>query len=80
MSLGSHTRAMADLSDGELVASFQGGNGDALEVLIDRYRVFVRTKAYFLVGADADYIEQERLIGLFKAARDFRPERQTPSY
>src|SRR5690349_22145270 len=31
---------------------------------------------YFLVGGDADDIEQEALIGLYKAARDFRPEHQ----
>jgi RNA polymerase sporulation-specific sigma factor len=78
MSLGRSTRAMADLSDEELVARFQGGNGNALEILIDRYRGFRRAKAYFLVGADADDIEQERLIGLFKAARDYRREHRTP--
>ena len=51
---------------------------DALDVLLERYRRFARAKArgYFLVGGDSDDIEQEALIGLYKAARDFRPERQ----
>jgi RNA polymerase sporulation-specific sigma factor len=42
-------------------------------------RRFARSKArtYFLVGADADDVEQEGLIGLFKAARDFRADRQS---
>ncbi|MGH9188018.1 MAG: RNA polymerase sporulation sigma factor SigH, partial [Acidimicrobiales bacterium] len=31
-------------------------------------------RGYFLVGGDADDIEQEALIGLYKAVRDFRDE------
>jgi RNA polymerase sporulation-specific sigma factor len=63
-------------TDIELVALSQRGCDDALAALIERYRRFVRAKArgYFLVGADRDDVEQEALIGLFKAARDFRPE------
>ena len=47
--------------------------------MITRYRRFARAKArsYFLVGADSDDVEQEALIGLYKAARDFRPEHQS---
>jgi RNA polymerase sporulation-specific sigma factor len=32
-------------------------------------------RAFFLAGADANDVEQEGLIALFKAARDFRPDR-----
>jgi RNA polymerase sporulation-specific sigma factor len=72
-------RPAADTPDDELVARFHGGDGCALDVLLQRYRRFARAKArtYFLVGADADDIEQEGLIGLYKAARDFRPDRQS---
>ena len=72
------SRLASDLPDIELAARFQGGDRLALEALIDRYRRFARAKSrgYFLVGGDADDIEQEALIGLYKAARDFRPERQ----
>ncbi|HEX4539384.1 MAG TPA: RNA polymerase sporulation sigma factor SigH [Acidimicrobiales bacterium] len=68
-----------DCPDDELVARFHAGDGCALNVLLQRYRRFARAKArtYFLVGADADDIEQEGLIGLYKAARDFRPDRQS---
>ena len=47
-------------------------------MVITRYRRFARAKArsYFLVGGDGDDVEQEALIGLYKAARDFRPEHQ----
>ena len=70
--------ATADLTDEDLAARFQSGDGAALEALIERYRRFARSKAraYFLVGADADDVEQEGLIGLFKAARDYRPDRE----
>jgi RNA polymerase sporulation-specific sigma factor len=67
-----------ECSDDDLVARFQGGDELAVKVLLDRYRRFARAKArgYFLVGADSDDIEQEGLIGLYKAARDYRPDRQ----
>ena len=70
--------ALVQLTDVELVAQAQQGCSDSLVALIDRYRRFARAKArgYFLVGADADDVEQEALIGLYKAARDFRPEHQ----
>jgi RNA polymerase sporulation-specific sigma factor len=69
------TCVLTDLADTELAARFQEGDHLALEALIDRYRRFARAKSrgYFLVGGDADDIEQEALIGLYKAARDFRP-------
>ncbi|HLI54856.1 MAG TPA: RNA polymerase sporulation sigma factor SigH [Acidimicrobiales bacterium] len=70
---------LVELDDEELVRLFQSGEGSALDVLLQRYRRFARakTRTYFLVGADADDIEQEGLIGLYKAARDFRPDRQS---
>ncbi len=68
-----------ELTDEELAARFQDGDGDALDLLVQRYRRFLRVKSrsYFLVGADADDIEQEGLIGLYKAARDYRSDRQS---
>ena len=70
--------ASSDLTDDLLVARYRSGDGDALDVLLERYRRFVRAKArgYFLVGADFDDIEQEGMIGLYKAVRDFRDDRQ----
>ena len=79
MKTRSDLAVLPDLTDLELVARFQGGCQDALQVVITRYRRFARAKArsYFLVGADSDDVEQEALIGLYKAARDFRPEHQS---
>jgi len=69
---------LTDLPDDALAARFQGGDHRALDALLARYRRFARSKSrgYFLVGGDADDIEQEALIGLYKAARDFRSEHQ----
>ncbi|MCA1697027.1 MAG: RNA polymerase sporulation sigma factor SigH [Actinobacteria bacterium] len=68
-----------DFSDDDLVTLFQQGHLEAVELLLERYRRFARAKArgYFLIGADFDDIEQEGMIGLFKAVRDFRPDRES---
>lgn len=75
--MGSRPSTQTSVSDQELAARFQQGDRRALDTLLDRYRRFARAKGrgYFLVGGDSDDIEQEALIGLYKAARDFRPER-----
>ncbi len=67
------------VTDDHLVALFRQGDDAALDLLFERYRRFARSKArtYFLVGADCDDIEQEGMIGLFKAVRDYRPDRQS---
>ncbi len=78
MSVSSEVLRLIDLDDDVLAARFQDGDSHALTVLLERYRRFARAKArgYFLIGADNDDVEQEGLIGLYKAARDFRPDRQ----
>jgi RNA polymerase sporulation-specific sigma factor len=68
----------SDLADEALVFRYRDGDASALDAILERYRRFVRAKArgYFLVGADFDDIEQEGMIGLYKAVRDFRDDRQ----
>jgi RNA polymerase sporulation-specific sigma factor len=70
--------AGARLADEELVARYRAGEPEALDLLLHRYRRFARAKArgYFLVGADSDDIEQEGMIGLYKAVRDYRADRE----
>jgi RNA polymerase sporulation-specific sigma factor len=78
MSVSSDVLSLVDLEDDALVARFQRGDSMALTILLQRYRRFARAKArgYFLIGADDDDVEQEGMIGLYKAARDFRSDRQ----
>ena len=68
--------AIDALTDDELAAMAQAGDSRAQQELISRYRRFVRGKArsYFFVGADAEDVEQEGLIGLYKAIRDYRSD------
>ncbi|HCG98311.1 MAG: RNA polymerase factor sigma-70 [Candidatus Aquicultor primus] len=66
------------LSDPQLVVTAREGNDAALEHLLHKYKNFVKIKAraYFLIGADWDDLVQEGMIGLYKAIRDYRDDRQ----
>lgn len=65
------------MTDEDIVEEAKGGDNDALEYLLNKYKNFVRAKArsYFLIGADREDIIQEGMIGLYKAIRDYRPDR-----
>lgn len=68
------------MTDEEIVAlAQQDGEDAALEYLLNKYKNFVRAKArsYFLIGADHEDIVQEGMIGLYKAIRDYREDRQS---
>ena len=66
-----------DLTDEKIVELSHEGDATAEEYLLDKYKNFVRSKArsYFLVGADHEDIVQEGMIGLYKAIRDYRPDK-----
>lgn len=64
-------------NDEEIAIEAKAGNVIAQEYLINKYESFVKTKAksYFLIGADREDIYQEGMIGLYKAIRDFNPDK-----
>ena len=70
--------ALEHLTDEEIVDLAKHGDVEGLEYLINKYKNFVRAKArtYFLIGADREDIIQEGMIGLYKAIRDYRVDRQ----
>ena len=72
-------RAQRELEDLQLVLRARNGSQEALDGLMRRYAGFVRLKAssYFLAGGDSDDLVQEGMIGLYKAVRDFRPDKET---
>ena len=72
-------KVQRELEDLQLVLKARNGSSVALDALIRRYTSFVRLKAssYFLAGGDSDDLIQEGLIGLYKAVRDFRPDKET---
>jgi RNA polymerase sporulation-specific sigma factor len=63
--------------DEEIVIRAKEGSKAAQEHLISKYENFVKAKAkaYFLIGADREDIYQEGMIGLYKAIRDFKPDK-----
>ena len=65
--------------DEYLVALAKQGAYQAEDRLVRRYHGFVRLKAssYFLIGGESDDLIQEGLVGLYKAIRDYRPERES---
>lgn len=66
-----------NMLDEEIVILAKNNDSMAEEYLIGKYRNFVKAKAktYFLIGGDKDDIYQEGMIGLYKAIRDFRPDK-----
>ncbi|MBA2568868.1 MAG: RNA polymerase sporulation sigma factor SigH [Actinobacteria bacterium] len=72
-------RVQRELEDLQLVVKARNGDSQALDQLIRRYTGFVRLKAssYFLAGGDSEDLIQEGLIGLYKAVRDFRHDKET---
>src|SRR3989475_4498877 len=72
-------KAQRELEDLQLVVKARNGDSVAVDPLLRRYTGFVRLKAssYFLAGGDSEDLIQEGLIGLYKAVRDFRSDKET---
>jgi RNA polymerase sporulation-specific sigma factor len=68
-----------ELDDHYLIALAKQGHADAYDRIVRRYYGFVRLKAssYFLIGGDSDDLIQEGLVGLYKAVRDYRSDRES---
>lgn len=65
------------LSDEELISRLREGHEDIRDYLMENHKNLVRKKAraLYLIGGDNDDLIQEGMIGLYKAIRDFDPER-----
>ena len=65
------------LSDEELISRLREGHEDIRGYLMEKHKNLVRKKAraLYLIGGDNDDLIQEGMIGLYKAIRDFDPER-----
>lgn len=71
----------AKFEENEIIRMANNGDDRAMEFIMHRYGNLAKAKAraYFLIGADNEDIIQEGMIGLYKAVRDFNPER-TPMF
>lgn len=70
-------------SDEELILLLRDkGQKEIMDYLMDKYKGLVRQKAkvMFLIGGDTDDLIQEGMIGLFKAIRDYRTDRESSFY
>ena len=77
--LSSGPKGQLQVEDSYLIALAKTGSTDAYDRLVRRYYGFVRLKAssYFLAGGDSDDLIQEGLVGLYKAIRDYRSDRES---
>ena len=67
-----------NIKDEELIARFRKGEEGISDYLMEKYKELVRKKAraMFLIGGDTDDLIQEGMIGLFKAVRDYQPDKE----
>jgi RNA polymerase sporulation-specific sigma factor len=72
-------QAEGQLDDGYLIALAKTGSAPAYDAIVRRYYGFVRLKAssYFLAGGESEDLVQEGLVGLYKAVRDYRTDRES---
>jgi RNA polymerase sporulation-specific sigma factor len=75
----SKAQSQVKVDDLYLIALAKQGDPVAYDRIVRRYFGFVRLKAssYFLAGGDSEDLLQEGLVGLFKAVRDFRADRES---
>jgi RNA polymerase sporulation-specific sigma factor len=74
-----NSQSEVKVDDGFLIALAKQGDRTAYDRLVRRYHGFVRLKAssYFLAGGDSEDLIQEGLVGLYKAIRDYRTDRES---
>ena len=65
------------MTDEQIVLEVQKGDKQAIAYLMNKYKELVNIKVskYFMVGAERDDIVQEGLIGLFKAIKMFKKDK-----
>jgi RNA polymerase sporulation-specific sigma factor len=64
-------------TDEMLIEALRNGRPDITDYIMEKYKYLVRRRAnaMFLIGGDTDDLIQEGMIGLFKAIRDYRREK-----
>lgn len=69
-------------TDEELIEQLRNGKTDITDYIMDKYKYLVRKRAnaMFLIGGDTDDLIQEGMIGLFKAIRDYKREKDASFY
>ena len=76
---GSSDMKFEEIPDEELIRRMRSGEPGISDYLMEKYKWLVRQKVreMFLVGGEQEDLIQEGMIGLFKAVRDFQPDRES---
>ena len=69
-------------SDEELIEKLRQGENDITDYILEKYKPLVRkkTNAMYLIGGETEDLIQEGMIGLFKAIRDYRRDKDSSFY
>lgn len=64
-------------SDEELIQRLRQGENTIMDYILEKYKPLVRkcANAMYLIGGETEDLIQEGMIGLFKAIRDYRDDR-----
>ena len=64
-----------ELDDEQLIELIHDNDADAMEYMLKKHGSIVKkeTRAVYIIGAEAEDLAQEGMIGLFKAIRDYEP-------
>ena len=67
-----------NLTDEQLIEQLRAGDKRIMDYILDKYKPLVlgKANAMFLIGGDTDDLIQEGMIGLFKAIRDYKPDKE----
>lgn len=67
------------IADEAIVLLAQNGDDDAMNHLLNKYKPLVHAKAspYFVMGSEPDDVRQIGAIGLFKAIRDYKQDKDS---
>ena len=70
---------LGKMTDEQLIELLREGKTEITDYLMEKYKDMVRkqARAMYLWGGENDDLIQEGMIGLFKAIRDYREERET---
>ena len=73
---------LKNCTDESLIERIHAGQEELTDYILEKYKPLVRkkTNAMYLIGGETEDLIQEGMIGLFKAVRDFREEKESSFY
>lgn len=71
-----------EMSDEELICCLRAGQQSIMDYILEKYKNLVRKRAnaMYLIGGETEDLIQEGMIGLFKAIRDYKGDKDSSFY